>query len=134
MRNDVTMFTQAEDDEMVNMKYIEGKTFREIADAIGYTQNQIKARIGNLISKDGRAKELHLDNLENRKKYRQFRDKKIIELIDRGYSTREVAEQMQVAKQTVRNVKKSREVTRWNQSNNGLQENYNQGASIKLDE
>ena len=134
MRNDVTMFTQAEDDEMVNMKYIEGKTFREIADAIGYTQNQIKARIGNLISKDGRAKELHLDNLENRKKYRQFRDKKIIELIDRGYSTREVAEQMQVAKQTVRNVKKSREVTRWNQSNNGLQGSYNQGASIKLDE
>ena len=134
MRNDVTMFTQAEDDEMVNMKYIEGKTFREVADAMGYTQNQIKARIGNLISKDNRAKELHLDNLENRKKYRQFRDKKIIELIDRGYSTREVAEQMQVAKQTVRNVKKSREVTRWNQSNNGLQENYNQGASIKLDE
>ena len=134
MRNDVTMFTQAEDDEMVNMKYIEGKTFREVADAMGYTQNQIKARIGNLISKDNRAKELHLDNLENRKKYRQFRDKKIIELTDRGYSTREIAEQMQVAKQTVRNVKKSREVTRWNQSDNGSQGSYNQGASIKLDE
>ena len=131
MRNDDTMFTQAEDDEMVNMKYIEGKTFREVADKLGYQPGQIRARIGNLISKDNRAKELHLDNLENRKKYRQFRDEKIIELIDRGYSTREVAEQMQVAKQTVRNVKKSREVTRWNQSNNGLQENYNQGASIK---
>ena len=134
MRNDDTMFTQAEDEQMVNMKYIEGKTFREIADAMGYTQNQIKARIGNLISKDDRAKELHLANLESRRKYREFRDKKIGELIDRGYSTREEAEQMQVAKQTVRNVKKSREVTRWNQSNNGLQENYNQGASIKLDE
>ena len=134
MRNDVTMFTQAEDEQMVDMKYIEGKTFREVADAMGYTQGQIRARIGNLISKDGRAKELHLANLENRRMYRQFRDEKIIGLIDRGYSTRDIAEQMQVAKQTVRNVKKSREVTRWNQSDNGSQGSYNQGASIKLDE
>jgi len=113
----IRLFTDEEDIKIINLKYINGKKPKEIAEIMNRDESQVSNRIDSLVSTNEWAKSLHIMHLETKARAKELRDKKIINMHRRGISRKNIAAQLGVAKQTVTNV-----VKRWNYENN-LSEN-----------
>ena len=107
------LFTDEEDIKIINLKYINGKKPKDIAKIMNRDESQVSNRIDSLVSTNEWAKSLHIMQLENKKRAKELRDKKIINMYRRGISRKNIASQLGVARQTVTNV-----VKRWNYENN----------------
>ena len=111
------LFTDEEDIKIINLKYINGKKPKEIAEIINRDESQVSNRIDEIVSTNDWAKSLHIMHLETKARAKELRDKKIISMHRRGILRKNIASQLGVARQTVTNV-----VKRWTYENN-LSEN-----------
>ena len=111
------LFTDEEDIEIINLKYINGKKPKEIAEIMNRDEAQVSNRIDSLVSTNKWAKSLHIMHLETKARAIELRNKKIILRHKQGMKRNDIASELGVARQTVTNV-----VKQWN-FENSLSEN-----------
>ena len=108
----IRLFTDEEDIKIINLKYINDKKPKEIAEIMNRDESQVSNRIDTLVSTNEWAKQLHVENLKVKARAKEIQRDKIIKLHKQGVSRKSIAAQLGVAKQTVTNV-----VKRWNFEN-----------------
>jgi transposase len=100
------LFTDEEDKIIINLKYVNGKSMKEIANMMGYKESQIISRVNTLTSHHEWAKKFHLMHLEVKKKAKEMKEKKIIMMLKQGASVKTITKTLNVAPSTVNNLKR----------------------------
>lgn len=120
------MFTPEQDMAMIKFRFKDKKSYKEIGYAMGYNSSQISGRINELRQTNDSVKELHAKEIQEKERFRRIRDEKIISMLEAGYQSKVISEELGVTINTIRNVK-----SRWRYENN-LSESWAKRASIKL--